>query len=86
LPLWLKELSRGWGDGALALPCLALPCLALPCLALPCLALPKQYERPCNRQAIRLYSTKKQCLDSKSLVFDFRLLVFGFWFPDNSPD
>jgi hypothetical protein len=75
LPLWLKELSRGWGDGALALPCLALPCLALPCLALP-----KQYERPCNRQAIRLYSTKKQCLDSKSLVFDFRLLVFGFWF------
>ena len=38
---------------------------------------------------------KKQRLDSKSLVFDFWFLafnsgfwflVFGFWFPDNSPD
>ncbi len=59
----------------------------LPCLALPCLALPKEYERPCNRQANRFYSTNKQRLDSKSLVFDFwflafdfRILISGFWF------
>ena len=45
---------------------------------LPCLALPKQYERPCNRQANRLYSTNKQRLDSKSLVFDFWFLAFDF--------
>ncbi len=52
-----------------------------------CLALPKEYERPCNRQANRFYSTNKRRLDSKSLVFDFwflafdfRILISGFWF------